>query len=42
MRHEALKLHVMGFNPTRIAKELGVSRPSVYKWVTEFTNQLQV
>lgn len=42
IRHEALKLHVMGFNPTRIAKELGVSRPSVYKWVTEFTNQLQV
>ena len=33
IRQEALKLHVMGFNPTQIAKKLNISRPSVYKWV---------
>ena len=33
LRQEALKLHVMGFNPTQIAKKLNISRPSVYKWV---------
>ena len=33
IRHEALKLHVMGFNPTQIAKKLNISRPSVYSWV---------
>ena len=34
MRQEALKLHIMGFNPTRIAKELGCH-------VQAFTNGLQ-
>lgn len=33
MRQEVLKLHVMGFNPTQIAQQLNISRPSVYKWV---------
>ena len=33
IRQEALKLHVMGFNPTQIAKKLNISRSSVYKWV---------
>ena len=33
MRQEALKLHIMGFNPTQIAKKLNISRPSVYSWV---------
>ena len=33
IRQEALKLHVLGFNPTQIAKKLNISRPSVYKWV---------
>ncbi len=33
IRNEALKLHVLGFNPTQIAKKLNVSRPSIYKWL---------
>lgn len=33
VRNEALKLHVLGFNPSQIAKKLNVSRPSIYKWI---------
>ena len=33
MRQEALKLHIMGVNVTQIAKQLGISRPSVYAYL---------
>ena len=33
IRHEALKLHVMGLSVTKIANQLGISRPSVYAYL---------
>lgn len=33
IRHEALKLHLMGVKVTQIAKQLGISRPSVYAYL---------
>ena len=33
MRQEALKLHLMGVKVTQIAKQLGISRPSVYAYL---------
>lgn len=33
IRHEALKLHLMGIKVTQIAKQLGISRPSVYAYL---------
>lgn len=33
IRQEALKLHIVGLNPTQIAEKLKVSRPSIYKWI---------
>lgn len=33
MRHEALKLHLKGLKVTQIAKELGISRPTVYAYL---------
>ena len=33
IRHEALKLHLMGVKVAQIAKQLGISRPSVYAYL---------
>lgn len=33
IRQEALKLHVMGLSVTKIANQLGISRPSVYAYL---------
>lgn len=33
IRHEALKLHLIGVKVTQIAKQLGISRPSVYAYL---------
>ena len=33
IRQEALKLHIMGLSVTKIANQLGISRPSVYAYL---------
>ena len=33
LRHNAVKLHLAGKNPTEISTELGVSRQAIYTWL---------